>query len=232
MAGNGVRHTESKKINARQLRTAGYSYKRIARRLGISSGTAFLWTKPIDIDPTIRIRGARRAARAGGLARRRDALKRHEQWKQQAESEWKGLSSDPLFMIGLGIYWGEGGKSWTASFTNSDVGPHRLWQRWRRKFFPGVKVHWQVNIHNKERATPAVRFWRKKLAIPEAEKISPIIAVSSASRRKRPKRCLPCGTLKQSIGTGGTEMLVKILSWLNPLQTFQAINDIPTTTGG
>lgn len=51
MANNGVRHPQYVKARAVQLRRSGFTHREIARELVISTGTAHIWTRKVELTP-------------------------------------------------------------------------------------------------------------------------------------------------------------------------------------
>jgi hypothetical protein len=141
---------------------------------------------------------------------------RREKWSAEAESLWKQWCHDPFFLLGIGLYWGEGTKSRVdprLALTNSDVGLLRVWIRWCQRFIPGVPLGFSLIIHDTCEVAVARRFWKRELDV-DPKVVT--IAVSSASKRRR--NCLPYGTLKVRVGRGSREWLTKMLVWLELTQ--------------
>jgi hypothetical protein len=137
---------------------------------------------------------------------------RREQWREEALTLWDRWRGDPLFILGVGLYWGEGTKSQIEkclALTNSDASLLRLWLRWCRRFMPDVPLGYSLVIHDTCDLRAACRFWKRQLGI-EVKVVT--VAVSSASTRKR--NCLPHGTLKVRAGRGSLEWFTKMLVWL------------------
>jgi hypothetical protein len=136
-----------------------------------------------------------------------------EQWRSEAREAWPRLRQDPAFMLGLGLYWGEGTKSARSprlALTNSDPGLLRAWLAWCRHVMPDVPLDYSLIIHDDAAVAAAQAFWTRELGV-NVRVIS--IAVSRASRRRG--RQLPHGTLKVRAGRGGIEWLTKMLVWLD-----------------
>ena len=105
---------------AEELRRAGKSYKEIRRTLNIPIATLSNWFRGLDWSMEIKRRLADRAS-FSSLSRERIQLlvaankKRWEAWHQEARDqavrEFSTLKTDPLFLGGLMLYWGEGDKT-------------------------------------------------------------------------------------------------------------------------
>ena len=147
--------------------------------------------------------------------------KRKEDWHDEARLLWEKWRTDPLFLLGIGLYWGEGSKSSkcpSLRLSNSDVTLQRIWLDWCRRFLPGVPLASALNLHPNCDPEAARRFWEEQLDI----KIGYVwVSVSSASKRSR--NTLPNGTLNIRVGRGSLEWYTKMMVWLELAQ------DLPFT---
>jgi hypothetical protein len=142
--------------------------------------------------------------------------RRRAAWRAEARILWEQWRHDPLFILGVALYWGEGTKCSTAprlALTNTDVAMLRVWLRWCGRFMPGVPLDYSLVIHDTADVARARRFWKEALGV-DVQVVS--VAVSSASKRKR--NSLPNGTLKVRVGRGSVEWLTKMLVWLDLAQ--------------
>jgi hypothetical protein len=138
--------------------------------------------------------------------------RRREWWRSEALALWKRWHADPLFVLGLGLYWGEGTKSMAdqrLALTNSDVCLLRTWIRWCRTFMPGVPFDCSLVVHDTCDVEAAQAHWQRELGV-SVRVVT--VAVSSASKRTR--NCLPYGTLKVRVARGSREWATKMLVWL------------------
>ncbi len=95
-----------------RLRKNGWSYNIIRDRLGVSKSTLSLWLRDIPYVPNEAVRKRIRngPAKAAEVFNRRQR-KRTAIIKQEAAEEIGVLSKRDLFILGVGLYIGEGGKS-------------------------------------------------------------------------------------------------------------------------
>ena len=148
---------------------------------------------------------------------------RREQWRAEARTLWEQWQHDPLFMLGVGLYWGEGSKErskrsyLTLALSNSDVRLLRIWLRWCQRFLHGVPLNYELHIHDPRAVDAARAFWKQELGIAVTWVC---VAVSSASKRKRDT--LPYGTLKVRVGRGSVEWWTKMMVWLELAQSLEA----------
>jgi hypothetical protein len=142
---------------------------------------------------------------------------RQQRWRAEALSLWEQWRHDPLFVLGVGLYWGEGektcGTKQKLALSNTDPNLLRTWLRWCSRFVPGVRLNFWLCIHDNADLEEARTFWRRELNI---EITWTSVAVSRASKRKR--RSLPHGTLRVSLGRGSLEWHTKMLVWLGLAQ--------------
>ncbi len=159
----------------------------------------------------------RREAAARGRAKIVENRKRRRQrWQTEARAFWRQWREDPLFILGVALYWGEGRKSGTTyrlEISNSDVNLLQVWLRWCRRFMPGVALSCALSIHDGSDVAAALQFWKERLGI-DVRFVS--VAVSSASKRKR--STLPNGTLQVRVARGSLEWYTKMRVWLELAQ--------------
>jgi hypothetical protein len=142
--------------------------------------------------------------------------KRREQWRADARTLWEEWRGDPFFVLGVGLYWGEGSKSPNRprlQMTNADVHLLRVWLRWCQRFLPGVPLYTVLHVHDRRQLDPARAFWKKQLGI---NINAACVSVSSASKRKR--NSLPNGTLNVRVARGSVEWYTKMMVWLELAQ--------------
>jgi hypothetical protein len=149
---------------------------------------------------------------------------RREQWAAEAVRLWELWRPDPFFLLGIGLYWGEGDKMSRRrtprhsyprrlGLSNSDAGLLRVWLRWCQRFLPDVPLRYDLNIHEDCAVEAARQFWKRELGV-EVNSVS--VAVSCASKRQR--NSLPHGTLRICVGRGSCEWHTKMLVWLELAQ--------------
>jgi hypothetical protein len=155
----------------------------------------------------------RQEAAARGRAQIAENRKRRrERWRAEARALWEQWHQDPLFILGVALYWGEGtkrSKEPVLALSNSDVSMLQVWLRWCRRFIPGVPLVYYLHLHDNCDVDTALQYLKAQLGI---EVTWWGIAVSSASKRTR--NTLPYGTLNVRVGRGTVEWHTKMLVWL------------------
>jgi hypothetical protein len=90
---------------------------------------------------------------------------RRERWRSEAVSLWRKWRRGPLFVLGVGLYWGEGEKAASnkrLALSNADPNLLRTWLRWCARFLPGVRLNFWLCIHEGCDLEAARAFWRRE----------------------------------------------------------------------
>jgi hypothetical protein len=144
---------------------------------------------------------------------------RRGQWQQDADRTWAAHCHEPLFTLGVGLYWGEGsketvGRSPVLSLCNTDPTLLRTWLRWCRTYAPELALSFLVQIHPNVRKKEAEAFWRRELGFSE-----PLIVTvnrSSSSKGRRAKsRPLLHGVLRILGRRGSSEWAYKMFRFMD-----------------
>lgn len=131
--------------------------------------------------------------------------------------EIKKFNSDPLFMLGLGLYWGEGSKYPNAfELTNSDVGVLKNWMNWLKRYTPSTDLRFTIFAHNDVNKDEAIKYWSNNLDINSVIKY--YLAVPKNSKLTRVGK-LPYGTFRIAAKKGATKLLFKMKIWIELLGT-------------
>ena len=164
---------------ARELRTAGLSYKRIAAHLCVSPSSVHLWTKDIELtdeQKAFNLRGPT------GPQNPEHVRKRAKAWsarcrRARAESQEEGRSAarrgDALHLAGCMLYWAEGGKRRNAiQFTNSDPRMVTFFRRFLMEAL-GIDpsdIHLSINVctNNGIGIAEIQLYWLDLLGLPES----------------------------------------------------------------
>ena len=170
---------DSIKQMAIELRKAGNSYNHIASILGVSKSTLSDWLSQIPYSPneeTIRRIGKARATASEVKTRMKQQSIQEAGYL--AHIEIGDLSKRDLFMIGLGLYLGEGKKSAAETrVVNSNHGIMAFFVHWFEKSLGIPKQNLRVRLHlyPDSPETECIQFWSQRLAIPETQFYSSII---------------------------------------------------------
>ncbi|GAA2310351.1 hypothetical protein GCM10010234_63160 [Streptomyces hawaiiensis] len=152
---------------ARELRLQGWTYDQIQVELGCSKSSISLWVR--DLPKPERKRTPEEAsaiARRGWEATLRLRDEERQRTKEAAKQAVGTLSPRELFLVGVGLYWAEGGKDKpyarreNVSFVNSDPGMIRMFLAWLDLL--GVereRLRFTVMIHESADVTGAEQYW-------------------------------------------------------------------------
>lgn len=160
-----VKKNLSTKERAKTLRKAGYSYTYISEKTGVSKSTLSYWLGGIAYKPnreTIEKIGKARAA--SGLAKNRLKLESISRARVQARMDIGKLTKRDLFMLGLGLYVGEGSKSHDiVRMTNSNAQIVLLAINWFHKALGVPLKNFSIRIHMypDSNEKDIIKFWSK-----------------------------------------------------------------------
>jgi len=169
------------KNKAIELRKKGMSYSQIKRELGISKSTLSGWLNSMPLSENrIKELGALNPMR---IERCRNTKLRHRQ--ERLDGVYKKvvkdiglLSKRELFIAGLFLYWGEGGKTkfCSTSMTNTNPDMVRFFIKWlinlgvdKRKLKINLHLYSDMNIKKQ------VKYWSDFLCINECQFRKPYI---------------------------------------------------------
>ncbi|MEV5885621.1 hypothetical protein AB0L74_23375 [Streptomyces sp. NPDC052020] len=152
---------------ARELRLQGWTYDRIEAELGCSRSSVSLWVRDLPRPERRRTPGqAATIARRGWEARLRVREEERERAKKAARTAVGGLSPRELFLLGVGLYWAEGGKDRpyarreSVAFVNSDPDMIRVFLAWLDLLGVGrERLRFTVMIHESADVAGAERYW-------------------------------------------------------------------------
>jgi hypothetical protein len=109
-----------------------------------------------------------------------------EQIRSAARAEVPALSRDPLWVAGVCLYWGEGGKS-ARRLEMSNADPRLLlsFLKWIRRYHdPSCDVVLSLNLHAANDELEARAHWRRALGLPMAPFTKSFIKPEGTGHRK------------------------------------------------
>ncbi len=207
------------KVKTIQLRKKGFSYKEIMKRIpDLSKSTISGWVKYIELTPKqqelLEKRAKTRMEKGrikAAIKLRENRIKRMNKTIGEAEQEVSKLIGNPLFLIGLVLYWCEGTqKTNTFSFINSDPIVIKLMIKWIEKIckIPKDKIRLRLYIHKIYAHENCEKFWSKQAGIPVTRFKKTIYKSTPHTIKRNPdyKGCL-------RIECGGVELFRRFLGW-------------------
>ena len=211
------------KLKAIELRKKGESMKDIARQLKVAKSSVSLWVRDIQLTSTQRskltIRGfsvdvieKRRLTRIGRTQREHSAI------MKEAGKAIRFFSQRELWLLGVALYWGEGGKTnhGCARLSNSDPVVIKFMMRFFREICKVSESRFRGHIHtfshlNKNRAE---KYWSEVSGIPRRQFFKTYVKPSIASKNK--KDSLPYGTFQ--IYVNDTKLFFTIMGWIERIK--------------
>lgn len=155
---------------ALELRKQGKSYSQIREELKLSKSTLSVWLKkyPLSRERINELRGrseARIEKYRQTMQRKRDT--RLAQYYKEEKEKWLPLSARELFLSGLFLYWGEGGKTIHGQVSINNTDPEVLkfvlyWIRFSLKV-PKDKIQVYLHLYTDMDIQQEIRFWGKQL---------------------------------------------------------------------
>lgn len=186
------------------------------KRLKLSSkGTLSYWFRDLELSATAKNRlksntilAYRRGLFAFNVRRTKSIRTENKIIVHQASNEVLALSKKELLIIGAALYWAEGTKNIssknypTARFSNSDPTMVRVFMRYLREILrisdnrikPGIIVHPNTDPEK------ARSFWARVTHL-SADSFWISVAVSRASKKRRPVHSLPYGTIQLRVNS-------------------------------
>ncbi len=126
---------------------------------------------------------------------------------------------ESLFMLGLGLYWGEGSKSPktnSLSLVNSDYGIIQQWLKWCKTYLPDRKLRYTLHIHETSDLSEALCFWKEKCDIEDCRYYT---------LKKRTEKDdslvinkMPNGTMEVCVREGSHIEYLRMMQWLEILR--------------
>lgn len=178
----------------------------IAARTGMSKGTLSDWLSGIEFTPNAEVvERIGRARTAAVLAQQQRKLNSLALAKSMAAADIQSISKRDLQMLGLGVYIGEGSKSFgITKIVNSNPKIIRLCLKWFKEVFGISNRNFRVRIHlypdNDIKET--LNFWSNVLKIPLEQFQKTQIDIRTGKRMfKRGK--LPYGTAHVTVQSMG-----------------------------
>lgn len=208
-----------------ELRYEGWSYNIISDRLGVSKSTLSHWLRDVPYKPNASVR---KRIQEGPII---SATRRHAKRmatvhaiKRSAEQEIDQLTKRDLWMLGLGLYIGEGSKIFeNVRIVNSDANVILLAMRWFRESLHLDTKNFSARLHLYP-DTPlkkAIAYWSKITSIPTSQFDKTYVDMRQ-DKSKRKRRSLPYGTLHITIRSRGdyergSALHRRIIGWIEAI---------------
>lgn len=190
------------KAKAIAFRKKGFSYNEILEKINVAKSSLSLWLKdfPLTEDEKISLKKRKngnitKGRIRAGATHRRNRLLREREYYNEAKVMFNANKEDPLFHIGIALYWAEGAKRNNQYlFMNSDYEMIVVVTKWLERFVGRSRFHlrYRLYIHKPYAHENLEQFWVDKLGVTTAQFAKTIYKPTSLGIKKRPnyKGCL------------------------------------------
>jgi transcriptional regulator with XRE-family HTH domain len=151
------------RAKAEILRKQGYSYNLINQKLGISISTMSYWFKDKPFVPNDEVLKRIKNGHSNGIISHNRRVDEIQTLRQQGISEIGELTERDLWLLGLGIYIGEGSKTMErVRISNSDPAVIRLCIRWLKEVGNLSNKNFSIRIHlyPDNDVDESIRYWQ------------------------------------------------------------------------
>ena len=211
------------KEKAIKLRNAGYSYSMINAKIGVPKATLSNWLTFIPFQPNQEVLNKiGRAKLKSALYKQNLKFEDIANMKAQANKDVGLLSQRDMFMLGIGLYMGEGSKSFEqVRIVNADPTIIKTSIAWLKIFLKLNTKNFRITIH----AYPdtdivkSIDFWSKETKLPKNQ-FSKAVIDNRKNKSLLNGRKLLHGTATLYIKNGGTispgvkSLHRKIMGWI------------------
>lgn len=212
----------SLKEKAINYRGKGYSYNIISHRLGLSKGTLSDWLReiPYTINEEVKKR-IKRAQLVVGQVNHEKRMASIKKMRMVAKKEMGKLTKRDLWLLGIGLYLGEGTKlQENTQVTNSDPEIIKLVIKWLWEICNLDTENFTITIHTypDNNIKDTINFWSKTTGILEKQFGKTQIDRRTNKTNKK-KRKLPYGTARLTIRANGKKefgvnLHRRIMGWI------------------
>lgn len=205
-----------------RMRQKGASLGEIAERLSVSKGSVSLWVRNVELTSDQVNKLNKNGFSVSAIEKRRASRLVNEKKKRdtvmiEAGKDIKKITQEELKLIGVSLYWAEGGKTKNSvRISNSDSCIIRVMMRFFRqicsveehKFRVQVHTHSHLNVRNAE------NYWSSLTGIPVSQFYKTYAKPSVSSLGK--KDSLPYGTVQ--IYVCDTKLFLVIKGWTEKIK--------------
>lgn len=210
------------------FRNGGYSYNYISQKLGVSKGTLSYWLAKIPYKPnkeTVATIGKARAA--SGRAKNLQKIESIVRAQAEAKKDVGILTRRDLFMVGLGLYIGEGSKTHDiVRIVNSDPHVVLFAMRWFQEAIGIPKENFVIRIHlyPDSNEKKVIRFWSRTTGLPLGQFHKSQVDYRQGKKVSR-KGKLPHGTAHMTVNSHGRKEFGVFLARKIEAWTQEVFND-------
>ncbi len=216
---------QSLRQRAITLRKKGFSYNLILEKIPVSKSTLSVWLRDIPYKPNKQVQqrvndGLLKSAQKKQAQKARQIKAQHA----AARKDVRFISKRDLFMLGIGLYWGEGEKSFeNIRFANSDPEIIKVMMKWFRDICTVPDSHFRITVHaySDTDISKAIAFWSSITKISKGQFLKSQIDKRSGKVIKRGKS--PHGTLHIRVRSCGDKQFGvllhrRIVGWIRAVR--------------
>jgi len=196
----------SLRSKAEKLRDQGYSYNMITKALGVPISTMSYWFRDRPFIPNKEvIERIKYGPMKSGAARHNARVKEVQSLRERGISEVGKLSHRDLWMLGIGLYIGEGAKSIeSVRIMNSDPRVISISIRWFKEVCGLTEENIVICMHlyPDSNVGDCMSYWQKITGLP-ASNFRKTQIDRRLNKRRAAEGKLPYGTVQLRIVTGG-----------------------------
>lgn len=188
---------EAERTQAIALRRQGLSYREILKQIPVAKSSLSLWLQSVGLSKKQKQRLTEKkwnSLQKGLATIKATRILRRSEIEQKAKGEFRRLMEDPLWVLGLALYWAEGTKfkPWNSSprvaFSNMDPSTHLVILQWLEKYARVSRqdIAYELFVHqnSKNRTSFIKRYWTELLKI-HASQIKVYYKKSQIKTRRR-----------------------------------------------
>jgi hypothetical protein len=198
----------------KDLRRSGLSYGEIMELVPVKKSTLATWCRDVKLNEEQWEAMVLRRPPVPGVPRNTQR-KRHreiELIQAQAALEAEHLQDDPVWSMGVALYWAEGSKtSRRLELAHSEPEALRLFMIWARRFHAsGATFAAAVNLHADNDEPGARRFWSEELQVPLESFTKSFVKPDGTGHRKNHLATGVCRLrMRQS-----TDAFLRTMAWI------------------
>lgn len=214
---------------AEELRSQGYSYTLINQKLGISKSTMHYWFKDRPFVPNSEVvERMKSGPTKAGIDRHNERVRSIRLIRSAAAKEIGVLTKRDVWMLGLGLYVGEGSKSIESiRIINSDPAVVRMSIRWLKEIcgLDDSNLRITLHVYPDTDIKKCHSYWQEITNLPETSFYKDTID-KRRNKNNNKKGKLPYGTVHLRVVSDGdpskgVKLFRKIEGW-----TIGAINQV------
>lgn len=220
------------KEEAIQLRKDGLSYSEILRHVPVAKSTISLWLREVGLSKPQKQRLTKKkleAAIRGGQKRKEQRLATIKKIHEDAIKDIKKISERELWLMGIMLYWAEGGKEKEyypgsgVNFSNSDPHMARLFLKWLLDIckIEKERIHFSLYIHenSRERMDSVLAYWLKQTGLSKKHFRSVYFKKHTIKTKRRNIGESYFGNIRIGV-QASSELNRKIVGWTKGIHAF------------